>query len=322
MWVTLAFPTDATGSMSFTITNLNSYPTAVRDGVGSGANYYTDSVQVLNGTTVVAPVATNLATYSNGWTAGASANTEGSASYTIDDPAQGITNRLRSSAPFSSTGNPNQNILISAIVCGTYQAPPPPPPSLHMFATAAFGRQRLDYVNSSADKCHAAVGSLKHQSAGTMFTNQYPETSGRQLDSITINNCTNVGSVSDVTISFWSYFNTLTWTNASSDANTGCWSVPTRAGQTRTCNGATYDQYRSMLTRSCVATCVVPDSNGGLTLKGLEGSCGFLWDSNCQVYDTSGTTRSVQERTVNVSSSVTACGTTLTAERGWGMMSG
>lgn len=321
-WVTLAFPADATGPMSFCVTNINSYPTATRDGVGSGANYYTDSVQVLNGSTVVAPVVTSATvSYAGGWAAGTGGTTAGQACYTVQDPAQGITIRLRNAAPASGSGNPNQNILISAISCGTYQPPPPPPPTLHVFATAAFGRRRLDFVANSNDRCYRASGSTNYQASGTMFTNEYPATSGRELDNITIGNCANASTVSNVSISFWSYFNTLTWTNTSTDANTSCWSQPTLTGATQSYNGATYYEYRSTLSQSCVATCFVPDGQGGLTLQGLSGSCGFRWYSNCQIYNTSATTRGTQERTVNVTSAVTACGAQLTAQRGWGEMS-
>lgn len=103
--------------MSFQISNIDSYTTTA---TSLGAQYFTDSVQVLNNGTLVAPVtSTNTLSYSGGWLS-ATDSSAGYATYTIDSPGT-IEIRLRNSftGTIPSTARTNQWVRIGSVGCGT-----------------------------------------------------------------------------------------------------------------------------------------------------------------------------------------------------------
>lgn len=119
MQVTMAFPANATGPISFTLGDI----TAATSGTDSvGADTYVDAVQVTNNGAVVSPTGTSGANLSGGWVVGTS-TTPGLATYTIDEPGT-VTVTLRNRAQTVNGSHPNQTVSISRVVCGT-EAPEP-----------------------------------------------------------------------------------------------------------------------------------------------------------------------------------------------------
>lgn len=136
-YVSFVYPQNAIGPVTFTITNIDSYTTTAN---GRGAQYFTDSVQVLNDGAVVTPTASQNTTTTNQWIT-ATSTAASAASYTINQPGT-VEIRLRNAftGTIPSGAHPNQTIQVSPVTCGTNAALPLNPTLQYRQRASQYGK--------------------------------------------------------------------------------------------------------------------------------------------------------------------------------------